>query len=144
MTDEDLTRALDSLRQPKTTFQTVERVAQMGDIAVVNYTGTAEGKPLTELAPTAKGLTQNQSFWVEIGGGGFIPGFGDQLQGGKAGEKRTVTVDFPADFVAPALSDACDRLAREHAAAAALRAPAGAGALLRQLKLFRFPIRFKA
>src|SRR6185295_4778057 len=35
----------------------------------------------------------------------FIPGFGDQLIGAKAGEKRTVTVDFPADFVTPQLAN---------------------------------------
>jgi trigger factor len=31
----------------------------------------------------------------------FIPGFAEQLAGAQAGEKRTVTVDFPADFVTP-------------------------------------------
>jgi trigger factor len=36
-----------------------------GDIAVVNYTGTCDGKPITELAPTAKGLTEQKNFWVE-------------------------------------------------------------------------------
>jgi trigger factor len=29
----------------------------------------------------------------------FIPGFADQILGAKAADKRTVTVDFPADFV---------------------------------------------
>jgi trigger factor len=29
----------------------------------------------------------------------FIPGFSEQLLGAKAGEQRTVNVDFPADFV---------------------------------------------
>ena len=36
-----------------------------GDVAVVNYTGTSEGKPITEMAPTAKGLTEQKNFWVE-------------------------------------------------------------------------------
>ena len=34
----------------------------------------------------------------------FIPGFTEQLVGAKAGEKRTVNIEFPADFVAPKLS----------------------------------------
>lgn len=101
VTDEDLTRALEALRQPRATFTTVERPAQQGDIAVVSYTGTCESKPITELAPTAKGLTEQKNFWVELGANAFIPGFADQLQGAKAGEHRTVTVDFPADFVTP-------------------------------------------
>jgi trigger factor len=33
----------------------------------------------------------------------FIPGFADQLTGAKAGDKRTVNIDFPADFVTPQL-----------------------------------------
>ena len=101
VTDEDVTRALEALRQPRATFKTVERPAQQGDIAVVSYTGTCDGKPITELAPTAKGLTEQKNFWVELGANAFIPGFADQLQGAKAGEHRTVTVDFPADFVTP-------------------------------------------
>jgi trigger factor len=101
VTDEDVTRALEALRQPRATFTTVERPAQEGDIAVVSYTGTCDGKPITELAPTAKGLTEQKNFWVELGANAFIPGFADQLQGAKAGEHRTVTVDFPADFVTP-------------------------------------------
>jgi trigger factor len=41
---------------------------------------------------------------VEIGAQSFIPGFGEQLMGASAGDKRTVNVDFPADFVTPALA----------------------------------------
>jgi len=66
---------------------------------VVNYTGTCEGKAITELAPTAKGLTEQKSFWIETTDNSFIPGFAAQLIGAQAGDKRTVNVDFPADFV---------------------------------------------
>jgi trigger factor len=104
VTDNDVERALEALRQPQTSFKTVERPAQNGDIVVVNYTGTCEGKPITEIAPTAKGLTEKQNFWIEIGATSFIPGFGEQLSGAKAGDKRTVTVDFPGDFVTPQLA----------------------------------------
>lgn len=104
VTPEDIERALEALRQPQTKFNTVERPAQTGDIVVINYQGTAEGKPLTELAPTAKGLTEAKGFWVEIGAQAFIPGFAEQLQGAKAGEKRTVNVEFPAQFVTPELA----------------------------------------
>jgi trigger factor len=102
-TDEDVDRALDALRQQQIDFKTVERPAQTGDIAVVNYTGTSDGKPITEIAPTAQGLTEKKNFWVEMDPKSFIPGFADQLLGAKAGDKRTVTVDFPADFVTPEL-----------------------------------------
>jgi trigger factor len=82
----------------------VARELKTGDVAVINYTGTCEGKPITETAPTARGLTEKKNFWVNVDATSFIPGFGQQLEGMKAGDKRTVTVDFPADFVVPQLA----------------------------------------
>jgi trigger factor len=97
-------RALNALREQQVNFKTLERPIQSGDIVVVNYKGTSEGKPITEIAPTAKGLTEKQNFWIEVQPNSFIPGFADQLIGAKAGDKRTVNVTFPADFVTPQLA----------------------------------------
>jgi len=104
VTDEDVAKALDLLREQKADFKKVERPLANGDIGVVNYSGTSEGKPLSEIAPTAKGLTQQQGFWVEMKPDSFVPGFADQLLGANTGDKRTVNVDFPADFVNKELS----------------------------------------
>ena len=104
VTDADVEKALTVLREQRVEFKDVERPVQTGDIAVVNYTGTCDGKPITDIAPTAKGLTEKTNFWVEATPNSFIPGFADQLIGAKAGEKRTVNVDFPADFVTPQLA----------------------------------------
>jgi trigger factor len=104
VSDKDVENALNTLREQQVSFKTVERPLQNGDIAVVNYAGTCEGKPITEIAPTAQGLTEKKAFWVEIQPNSFIPGFADQLIGAKAGDKRTVTVDFPPDFVTPQLA----------------------------------------
>jgi trigger factor len=104
VTDEDVVKALNLLREQKADFKKVERELTNGDIAVVNYSGTSDGKPLTEIAPTAKGLTQQQGFWVEMKPDSFVPGFADQLLGAKVGDKRTVNVDFPAEFVNKELS----------------------------------------
>lgn len=104
VTEADVERALEALRQPQASFKTVERPLQTGDVAVVNYSGTCDGKPITELAPAATGLTEKKGFWIEVGGKAFIPGFAEQLIGAKAGEERTVTVDFPPDFVTPQLA----------------------------------------
>jgi trigger factor len=104
VTEADVAKALDLLRDQRVSFKTVERPLAAGDIAVVNFTGTCEGKPITEIAPTAKGLTEQKGFWVEAKPNSFIPGFADQLVGAKAGDKRTVNVDFPADFVTPLLA----------------------------------------
>jgi trigger factor len=104
VTDEDVARAIDLLREQQVKFEKVERELRTGDIAVVNYAGTCEGKPITDIAPTAKGLTEQKNFWVEMQPNAFIPGFASQLIGAKAGDKRTVSVDFPADFVTKELA----------------------------------------
>jgi trigger factor len=100
----DIDRALEALRLRKVTFETVSRELKQGDVAVVDYTGTCEGKPITDIAPTAKGLTEKKGFWVAVEPGSFIPGFAEQLEGMKAGDQRTVTVNFPAEFVTPQLA----------------------------------------
>ena len=104
VTEADVERALNLLREQRVTFNKVERALQSGDIAVVNYTGTCEGKPIIEIAPTAKGLSENKHFWVEATPNSFIPGFADQLIAAQAGDKRTGAVDFSADFVTPQLA----------------------------------------
>ena len=98
VTDEDLLKALNVLREQRVTFRTVARAAANGDVAVVNYTGTCDGKPILEVAPGAKSLNEAKAFWVGIEARSFLPGFAEQLVGAQAGEKRTVTVEFPADF----------------------------------------------
>src|SRR5262249_20775263 len=104
VTEADVERAFNVLREQRITYKDVARPAQADDIVVVNYSGTTDGKPLVEIAPTARGLTQQKGFWLQIQAGCFIPCFTEQLMGTAGGDKRTVTVDFPPDFVAPALS----------------------------------------
>jgi trigger factor len=104
VTPEDIERALHLLGDRQAQFQTVPRELKEGDIAVVNYTGSCDGKPITDTAPTARGLAEKKAFWINVDKTSFIPGFGEQLIGMKAGDKRTITVDFPADFVTPQLA----------------------------------------
>jgi trigger factor len=104
VTDQDVQRGIDALRTQQAKFETVDRAIQEGDFAVVNYTGTVEGKPLTDIAPTARGLAEKKKTWIEITPESLIPGFGPQLIGAKTGDKRTVNVDFPADFVSAPLA----------------------------------------
>ena len=104
VTDEDIERALGVLREQRAVYTDVARPVQDGDFVVVNYTGTSEGKPITEIVPTARGLGEKKEFWLHVAKDSFIPGFTEQLVGAQAGEKRTVTVTFPADFVTPQLA----------------------------------------
>ena len=104
VTEADVERAMNVLRERGANYTDVERAAKEGDIVVVNYTATSEGRPLTDFAPTARGLTHQENFWMEIKPGHFVPGFTEQLTGTSKGDKRTVNVTFPEDFVTPQLS----------------------------------------
>ena len=104
VTEEDIDRALNVLREQRATYNDVDHGVQDGDFVVVNYTGTSEGKPLTDFAPAARGLTEKKDFWLHVAKDSFIPGFTEQLIGANKGDKRTVNVDFPAEFVAKELS----------------------------------------
>lgn len=97
--DVEVERAINILREQHVKYNDVQRSVQPGDVAVVNYTGTCEGRPLTDFNPTAKGLTEKQGMWMLVQENSFIPGFTEQLVGASVGDKRSVKVTFPADFV---------------------------------------------
>ncbi len=64
ISDEDVDKAIMTLREQRVDYKDVDHELQRGQIGVVNYSGTCEGKPLTELAPTARGLTEQKNFWI--------------------------------------------------------------------------------
>jgi len=99
VSEEDIDKALDALAAQQGKFEKVDRAVQENDFVVLNYQGTCEGKPITDWNPVARGLTEKKNFWVQVTPESFIAGFAPQLIGAKAGDKRTVTVDFPDDFI---------------------------------------------
>jgi len=99
VTDEDVQKTIDGIRDQQADFATVEgRGLQNGDYAIVSYSGVANGKPINELAPELKTLGEQKDFWLLMQSDAFLPGFCEQLLGATAGEKRQVLVTFPADF----------------------------------------------
>jgi trigger factor len=103
--DEEVDKTLQSLADQRASFDDAPaRPAAMDDFAVISYTGAIEGRPLIEIVPEAKHLAQNPNFWLWMRTDGFLPGFAEQLVGMNKGEKRTVTVDFPADFAQAAVA----------------------------------------
>jgi trigger factor len=69
---------------------TEERGAADGDVLTVDFVGRIEGAAF----PGGAGTDVD----VELGAGGFIPGFAEQLQGMRPGETRTIAVTFPEDY----------------------------------------------
>jgi trigger factor len=94
--DEEIDRALERMAEQQRKTEPVDRPAETGDVAVVDFVGRIGD---TEF-PGGKG----EGVSIELGAGRFVPGFEDQLVGAKAGEDRTVKVIFPADYGAPDLA----------------------------------------
>src|SRR5438477_448282 len=94
--EEDIDRAVERIAESQRKTEPVERPAENGDIAVVDFVGRTGNVEF----PGGKG--ENVS--IELGAGRFIPGFEDQIIGAKSGEDRTATVTFPADYGAPDLA----------------------------------------
>ena len=68
---------------------------------MIDYLGSLPGED-GELEPFAGGEGRDQL--VELGSGNLIPGFEEGLLGASAGEERTLSVTFPADYGASELA----------------------------------------
>lgn len=73
----------------------VEREVKNGDTAVIDFSGSVNGKKFD--GGTAK------DYELVIGSGSFIPGFEEQIIGMKAGETKNITVKFPEEYPAEEL-----------------------------------------
>ena len=72
---------------------------EMGDFAVIDFEGSSNGKPISEIAPQAsKNLHGGKKFWLRLASDNFLPKFCEQMVGQKPSEARTVTVDFRGGF----------------------------------------------
>ena len=100
VTDADIDAALENLRNQAATFDDIEgRALEMEDFAVIDYAGTIDGKPVSEIYPKAgKPLTSNEGFWLRLTPEAFFPGFAQGLVGAKLEEIRELDIDVPADF----------------------------------------------
>src|SRR5215467_4414817 len=100
VSDAEVAEALQRLRDQSADFEDVPgRALQMDDFAVLDFEGSVDGKPISELAPEAsKNLQGGKKFWLHLAPENFLPKFCEQLIGQKQGETRLVIVHFPDDF----------------------------------------------
>ena len=97
--DADIAKALDTLREQRVSYADMDRPAVEEDFIVVNFTGTIDDKPITDLIKVARGLTEQKNFWLHKTQNPLIPGTVEALIGSSKGDKKTVTVTIPDDFV---------------------------------------------
>ena len=100
VSDAEIEEALQRLRDQSADFEDVPgRALQMDDFAVLDFEGSVDGKPISELAPEAsKNLQGGKKFWLHLAPENFLPKFCEQLIGQKSDETRLVIVHFPDDF----------------------------------------------
>jgi trigger factor len=109
VSDEEVNEAMERLRHQSADFVEVdpERPLQMDDFAVIDFEGTIDGRPISEIAPEAsKNLQGGKKFWLRMGPENFLSNFCEQLVGQKKDETRLVIVTFPEDLPVKELAGA--------------------------------------
>ena len=94
--ESDIDEMVDNLRKQRTEYTEVQRESRDDDQIVIDFLGRVDGVEFdggkAEKAPLVLGSNQ------------MIPGFESQLLGLKAGDEKTITVDFPENYQADHLA----------------------------------------
>ena len=90
VTDAQVQAELDRMAQNVASTETVERTAEMGDTANIDFEGFDNGVPFDG----GKG----ENFDLKLGSGSFVPGFEEQVVGMSAGEEKDIDITFPEDY----------------------------------------------
>lgn len=90
VTDADVDKSIKNILGSNPTFKPKDGPAKTGDRVTIDFVGKIDGTPFeggsTEDAP------------IQLGRGGFIPGFEEGLMGVKAGEERNIEATFPENY----------------------------------------------
>lgn len=99
VTDEDINKQLDALREKNVTVETVDdRAAENGDDVVIDFEGFKDD--------VAFEGGKAEDFTLSLGSDQFIPGFEDQIVGHNAGEEFDINVTFPEEYQVKELAGA--------------------------------------
>ena len=90
VSDEQVNAELDRMAQNAASIETVERAAEMGDTANIDFEGFDNGVPFDG------GKGENHD--LKLGSGSFVPGFEEQIVGMSAGEEKDIDITFPEDY----------------------------------------------
>jgi trigger factor len=96
VTPEAIDQEVERLREASASLENVDRPAQRGDFAVLDFVGRVDGEPFE--GGEARG------YLLELGSDRLVEGFEQQLEGATAGEERQVNVTFPEDYRAENLA----------------------------------------
>lgn len=81
---------LNQMAENVASTETVERAAEMGDTANIDFEGFDNG--------VAFDGGKGENFDLKLGSGSFVPGFEDQIVGMNVGEEKDIDITFPEDY----------------------------------------------
>ena len=90
VSDEQVAAELDRMAQNAASTENVERAAEMGDTANIDFEGFDNGVPFEG----GKG----DNFDLKLGSGSFVPGFEEQIVGMNVGEEKDIDITFPENY----------------------------------------------
>ena len=96
VSDAQVEAELNRMAQNVASTEVVEKAAEMGDTANIDFEGFNDG--------VAFDGGKGEGFDLKLGSGSFIPGFEEQVVGMTAGEEKDLDVTFPADYHAAELA----------------------------------------
>ena len=92
VTDAQVDAELNRMAQNVASTEVVEKAAEMGDTANIDFEGFDNGVPFDG----GKG----ENFDLKLGSGQFVPGFEEQVVGMTAGEEKDIDITFPENYTA--------------------------------------------
>lgn len=95
VTDEDVDKMIETLREQRMTWDPLKRGAKEGDGVTIDFVGAIDGEEFQG----GKG----KDALIELGEGRMLPEFEEQLIGKKADQEVEVTLTFPEDYRAEQL-----------------------------------------
>jgi len=98
LSDADVDKMIDVLRNQQATFEASDKPAVEGDQVNIDYVGTKGGEEF------AGGKAEGQD--LVLGSNSMIPGFEDGLMGVSAGDEKVLKLKFPKDYHAEELKGA--------------------------------------
>ena len=91
VSDEDVNAEVESARKRNARKVSVEREAQMGDTANIDFDGFLNGERFDG--------GKAEGYDLELGSNSFVPGFEEQIVGMQIGEEKDIDITFPEDYV---------------------------------------------
>jgi len=98
ITDDQVESMLKNIHQAAAKYVEVTgKAVEEGDICRLDFDGTCDGKPVTEIQGVPDGIGHCSGQWIPADELAILPGFGKQLVGMSVGETRKISVEFQKD-----------------------------------------------